>query len=197
MMAFDIAQWTAAGCPPTVVPLTNEGRTCPKRRATALGKLAQLNPDTIALGGAWERYLELGQSSDGIINAMSETIHHLKKLGIKRIVVFGPGPLWTTSLSVDLFRFMVGTRSNNIPERLGKVPEGIRRLDAAMAAQAAAENVQYVSVLSNFCDKDGCLTLGDRTLPRPDLLYSDRDHLTVTGSKILIAHSRPQLFGEN
>jgi hypothetical protein len=41
------------------------------------------------------------------------------------------------------------------------------------------------------------LTVGDKTLQRPDLLYSDRDHLTVTGSKILIAHSRLQLLGAN
>jgi hypothetical protein len=92
---------------------------------------------------------------------------------------------------------MVSTRSNEIPERLGTVSDAIWNLDAAMAAQAAAENVQYVSVLNYFCDKTGCLAAGDRTLSRPDLLYRDRDHLSVSGSTLLIAHSRSQLFGEN
>ncbi|MGC1520183.1 MAG: SGNH hydrolase domain-containing protein, partial [Steroidobacteraceae bacterium] len=68
--------------------------------------------------------------------------------------------------------------------------------DSTMSALAAAENVQYVSVLSFFCDKRGCLTVGDRSTPRPDLLYRDRDHLTVSGSKLLVAHSKSQLFGE-
>jgi peptidoglycan/LPS O-acetylase OafA/YrhL len=195
--ALDIAQWTAAGCPPTVKPLIAESVTCPSRRATALSKLTQLNPDTIVLGGAWELYMEKGQSADGIVGSILETIHHAKALGIKRIVIFGPGPLWNTSLPIDLFRSMVSTRSNRIPERLGKVPESIWRLDRVMAAQAVAENVQYVSLLNYFCDEAGCMTLGDRTLPRPDLLYGDRDHLTVTGSKILMAHARPQLLGED
>jgi hypothetical protein len=105
--------------------------------------------------------------------------------------------MWTTTLPIDLFRFMAKTRSSDIPERLGRVPDSLWRLDAAMAARAAAENIQYVSVLSYFCDKMGCLTVGDRSSTRPDLLYRDQDHLTVTGANLLVAHSRPQLLGEH
>lgn len=195
--AFDIAQWTAAGCPPTVKPFEGESSTCAARRATAIRKLTQLNPDTIVLGGAWEVYAGLGQSEDEIISNLSQTIRYLKKQGNRRIVVFGPGPLWTASLSIDLFRFMAKSRSNEIPERLGRVSDMIWHLDAGMAAQSAAEKVQYVSSLNYFCDRTGCLTVGDRTLPRPDLLYRDRDHLTVTGSRALISHSILQLLGQN
>jgi peptidoglycan/LPS O-acetylase OafA/YrhL len=196
-MAMDIAQWTTAGCPPTVKPFRGENPTCAKRRETAMNRLTQLDPDTIVLGGAWERYLELGKSHMEISGALSETIRRLKELGFRRIVVFGPGPLWSTSLPIDLFRFMARSHANAIPERLGRVSDEIWRLDAALAALATAEDVQYVSVLHFFCDKDGCLTLGDKKLERPDLLYRDRDHLTVTGSRLLIAHSKPQLFGDN
>jgi peptidoglycan/LPS O-acetylase OafA/YrhL len=196
-MAMDIAQWTAAGCPPSVKPLRGENLTCAKRRETALNRLRRLDPDTIVLGGAWARYLESGQSQEEISGMLSETIRRLKDLGIRRIVVFGPGPLWSASLSIDLFRFMARSHANAIPERFGRVSDEIWRLDAALAALAAVENVQYVSVLNYFCDKDGCLTLGDKKLERPDLLYRDRDHLTVTGSRVLIAHSKPQLFEDN
>ncbi len=193
---FDIAQWTSAGCPPTLSPFSGESRTCPRRRATVMVSLGHLKPDTVVLGGAWERYLESGQSPDAIVDSLSETIRWLRAQGTKRVVIFGPGPVWMTSLSVDLFRFMARHRSNEIPLRLGKVPREIWRLDAAMAAEAAAEHVQYVSVLRFFCDNSGCLTVGDRTLTRPDLLYRDRDHLTASGSTLLIAHSRSQLFGQ-
>jgi peptidoglycan/LPS O-acetylase OafA/YrhL len=194
---FDIAQWTSAGCPPTVKPLAGETQTCVARRATAMLKLGQLNADAVVLSGAWERYLEIGQSSEEIIDALSETVHRLKNQRIKRIVIFGPGPLWNTSLPTDLFRFMAKNRSKEIPERLGHVSNDLWHLDASMAALASAEKVDYVSVLNYFCNKDGCLTLGDKTVPRPDLLFRDRDHLTVTGSKLLIAHAAPQLIGEN
>jgi peptidoglycan/LPS O-acetylase OafA/YrhL len=195
-MALDIAQWTVAGCPPTLKSY-RESSLCVAWSARAITQLTKLKPDTIVLAGAWERYLELGPYQEQIMGTLSETVRRLKELGFRQIVIFGPGPLWTTSLPVDLFRYMARSRSIEIPERLGRVPDAVWNLDAAMAAQAAAESVQYVSVLNYFCDKTGCLTVGDRTLSRPDLLYRDRDHLTVTGSKLLIAHSRSQLFGEN
>jgi peptidoglycan/LPS O-acetylase OafA/YrhL len=193
---FDIAQWTSAGCPPTVKPFSSEFRNCSQRRGAAMTKLGQLKPDIVVLGGAWELYLESGQTPDEIINTLSETIRWLKAQKANRVVIFGPGPTWMTSLPVDLFRFMARSRSNEIPERLGSVSDAIWNLDTAMAALAAAENVQYVSVVNFFCDKTGCLTVGDRTQSRPDLLYRDRDHVTVSGSKLLVAHSRSQLFGE-
>ena len=198
-MAVDIAQWTAAGCPPMVRPFVGESSPCIARCAAAMIRLTQFKPDTVVVAGGWQRYMEgeRGQSQEAIVGRVSETIRRLKELGIRKIVIFGPGPLWRTSLPVDLFRYMARTRSNEIPERLGTVSDAIWNLDAAMAAEAAAEHVQYVSVLHFFCDKTGCLTVGDRTLARPDLLYRDRDHLSVSGSKLLMAHAKSQLFGEN
>lgn len=195
-MAMDIAQWTVAGCPPTVKPLGTGSPSCISRNLAATTKLAGLNADTVVVAGGWARYLEGGQSQEEIVSRLSETVRRLKELGIPRVVLFGPGPLWTTSLPVDLFRYMVRSRSEKIPERLGGASGAIWKLDDAMAALAAAEHVQYVSVVNFFCDRTGCLTVGDRTRSQPDLLYRDQDHLTVSGSKLLVAHSRPQLFGE-
>jgi hypothetical protein len=195
--AVDIAQWTLALCPPTVTPFGGEAESCIAIRADAVANLAKLKPDTLVIAGGWERYLDGGRTQEEITRALSETIHRAKKLGVARIVVFGPGPLWRTSLQADLIRYMARTRSDEIPERLGTVSDALWGLDATMAAQAAGENVQYVSVLKFFCNKDGCLTVGDRSSSRPDLLFLDRDHLSESGSKILVAHSESQLFGEN
>ena len=191
---FDIAQWTAAACPPTVIPVIGASDACATLSPAFTNELAQLNPDTIVLAGAWERYVEISQAPDQIVEAVSETIHRLKKSGSRRIIVFGPGPLWATSLPADLFRFMVRRGSREIPERLGKASDMQWRLDASFAALAAAENVQYVSVLNILCNKGGCLTVGDKTLPRPDLLFRDREHLTVSGSKFVIARAGLKLF---
>ena len=191
---FDIIQWTAILCPPTATPLTNESLACPAGRANALRELTRLNPDTILLAGAWEIYLGAGQSEADIIRSLSETISQLKKDGDKEIVVFGPGPTWNTTLAIDLFRFMVAKRLNEVPERLGQPSEAVWHLDAAMGAQAAALNVRYVSVLNYFCNESGCRTVGDRTKSPPDLLFRDSNHLTVSGSQDLIAHSDLHLF---
>jgi peptidoglycan/LPS O-acetylase OafA/YrhL len=191
---FDIIQWTAGLCPPTVMPFANEGSGCPTRRATALRELARLNPDTILLSGAWELYLGESQPEGEIIRSLSETIRLLRKDSHRDIVLFGPGPTWNTSLAIDLFRFMVAKRLNEIPERLGQPSEAVWHLDAAMAAQAAALNIRYVSILNYFCNQSGCRTVGDRAKTPPDLLFRDSNHLTVSGSEDLVAHSDLALY---
>jgi peptidoglycan/LPS O-acetylase OafA/YrhL len=192
--AFDIIQWTAGICPPTVVAFPNEGAACPARRATALGMLTHLKPDTILLAGAWELYVGKTQSEADILRSVEETVRQLKANGDGEIVIFGPGPTWNSSLAIDLFRLMVAKRLKEIPERYGHSFEAAWHLDAAMAAQAKELRVRYVSVLNYFCNKSGCRTVGDRSIPKPDLLYRDRDHLTATGSKDLITHSDLHLF---
>ncbi|HEY0800543.1 MAG TPA: SGNH hydrolase domain-containing protein [Steroidobacteraceae bacterium] len=192
-----MVQWTTPLCPPTVNRFEGETPSCSTRRADVMSRLTRLKPDTVVLAGAWELYLKAGRSQDETLRALSQTIRYLRNLGDEKIVVFGPGPLWNTSLSIDLFRFMARKRLSEIPERLGRVSDEIWALDAAMAAQAAAEGVRYVSVVRYFCSESGCLTIGDRALARPDLLYRDSNHLTATGSKALISHSIPQLLGQN
>jgi len=186
---FDVIQWTAAACPPSSIPFVKESLACPRRRATALRQLTHVKPDTILIAGAWEIYLKNGESEADILRSLLETISQLRTDGDLDIVVFGPGPLWNTSLATDLFRFMAARRLNEIPERFGHDFDAAWHLDAAMAAQLASLSVRYVSVLNFFCDKSGCRTVVDRTNARPDLLYSDSNHLTVSGSQDLIAHS--------
>ncbi|HEX3943215.1 MAG TPA: acyltransferase family protein [Rhizomicrobium sp.] len=186
---FDIVQWTAAGCPPTVEPLTDEPPTCRMRRESAWARLRQLDPDIVLLGGGWGRYFQLEESESQILKLLADTVNRLKVIGIRRIVIFGPGPIYQTTLPNDLFRFMAARRMQEIPPRFGRIPDSLWHLDAALRKQAEVEKVQYVSILNFFCNGSGCLTIGDKALPRPDLLYRDKDHLTVTGSKMLIAHS--------
>jgi peptidoglycan/LPS O-acetylase OafA/YrhL len=194
MRSFDIVQWTAGSCPPSAIPFAYESVTCPMRRATALKELKNLKPDTILVAGAWELYLGTRQSEAAIVHSLSETIRELRKDGDKEIVVFGPGMTWHNTLAIDLYRFMIANRLNEIPERLELPSEAVLHLDVAMAALADALNVHYVSTLSYFCNKSGCRTMADRTKKPPDLLFSDSNHLTVSGSEDLIAHSELYLF---
>lgn len=191
---FDIIQWTAAACPPTATRYSQEGPACSARRAAAWRELAHLNPDTILLAGAWELYLDRGESEADIIRSVGDTIRQLKADGDKEIVIIGPGPTWNASLAIDLFRFMVAKRMTAIPERYGHAWKNAWDLDAAMADQAHALGVHYVSVLNYFCNNSGCRTVGDRTIPKPDLLYFDSNHLTVSGSEDLITHSNLHIF---
>jgi peptidoglycan/LPS O-acetylase OafA/YrhL len=182
---FDLIQWTGAGCPPTRTHWVAELWDCEERRTWELPQLDRLRPDTALLSARWDMYLSKGVSQEQILASTLDVIQWLQRLGVGNIVLFGPGPTWNSTLAGDLVRYMRMRHAEEIPKRLGSVSDTVRRLDAAMAAQALAMHVQYVSVLHLFCDRDGCLTVGDQSSP-PDLLFWDSDHLTTSGSRFLV-----------
>lgn len=193
---FDIVQWTAAGCPPTLSPLGDEFATCAPRRAMALRELPRIVPDTVILAGAWELYLENGSSPDAILGAIGDDFQWLRRAGVRHVVLFGPGPLWDTSLPADLFRYMILHRAERIPDRLGGASGTIQRLDMAEAEQAAVWGASYVSILHRLCNQRGCRTLAEPEWKegRPNLLFGDRHHLTVSGAVLLMESAAREIF---
>jgi len=92
---------------------------------------------------------------------------------------------------------MRDTDSLQIPARLGTVAGPLWQLDSAMAAQAGAAGAQYVSGLNEFCNQQGCRTIGSGSdATHPDLLFRDRDHLTVSGSRMLLGAAAPVIFAD-
>lgn len=195
---FDIVQWTAAGCPPTRSPLViQEFPSCAAHRAAVLAEMPRIAPDTVILAGAWELYLRDGATAETILAAARSDIRWLRSIGVRRVVLFGPGPMWHVSLPEDLFHYMTFHRTSHIPARLGGPSTAARRLDAAMAAQAAGMGANYVSILHQLCDSQGCRTLASRqdsARIRPDLFFRDRDHLTPNGSRLLIDAVSRRIF---
>jgi hypothetical protein len=157
--------------------------------------VATIAPDAALLSAAWELYLSRGVSADAILAAIEDDVRWLRGLGVRHIVVFGPGPRWESPLPVALFRRMAIGHTERIPERLGgAVPAAVWQLDARMAALTQSLQVDYLSVLQQFCTADGCLTQGNLTAPQPDLLFRDQDHLSVSGSEWLISAAAPKIL---
>ena len=194
---FDLIQWTGAGCPPTRTHWVAELWDCEERRAWELQQLNRLRPDTALLSARWDMYLSKGISQEQILASTLDDIHWLRQLGVSNIVLFGPGPTWNGTLAGDLVRYMRIRHTEQIPERLGSVADTVWQLDAAMAAQARAMRVQYVSVLHLFCEREGCLTMGDQNSSQPDLLFWDSDHLTTSGSRFLVDAVADQILTPN
>jgi hypothetical protein len=191
---FDLIQWTAAGCPPTRTHWMAELPDCEQRRAWELPQLDRLNPDTALLSARWDLYLSRGISQQQILASTLDDIQWLQRLGVRSIVLFGPGPTWNSTLATDLVRYMRMRHTEQIPERLGRVADAVWQLDAAMAAQALTMRVRYVSVLHVFCDREGCLTVSNEQSPQPDLLFWDSDHLTSSGSWFLVNAVAPEIL---
>ncbi len=183
---FDLIQWTASGCPPTRAQWPAEEQGCEHRREWILDRMRSTRPDTVLMAARWELYEQRGISQVEILRALADDVRWLRELGVRRIVLFGPGPSWNASLPMDLFRYMSLRRTAQVPERLGSISDAELQLDHAMEAQARSQGVQYVSELDWFCNSQGCRTTGHETQKTPDLLFRDQDHLTPSGSRDLI-----------
>jgi peptidoglycan/LPS O-acetylase OafA/YrhL len=188
----DLAQWTTGSCAPTWLRLRAEGPACPSKSAMAQDMLSAQRPDLVVLAAAWGLYLD-GDGESQIDRAVADSARRLQALGVRDIVLFGPGPRWNTSLPADLYRHMLRHRSQPLPQRLPAVDDRLRRLDATLAATARRFGLHYVSVLQHLCNDQGCLTVADPTQARPDLLYWDRDHFTVSGSSLLVGKAAATL----
>jgi hypothetical protein len=151
-------------------------------------------PGTVLLSARWDMYLFKGTPEQAILAAILDDIEWLRQLGVRNVVVFGPGPAWNSSLAMDLVRYMRLRHTEDIPERLGSVADEVWRLDAAMRAQTLAAGVRYVSVLQLFCNRQGCRTVGDPQSRDPDLLFLDSDHLTTSGSRMLVNAAAPAIL---
>lgn len=191
---IDLIQWTSAGCPPTRTHWAAEQPGCEDRRAWELQQLSQLTPDTALLAARWDMYLDRGVSQGQILAATQDDIQWLRQRGVRNIVLFGPGPAWNSTLATDLVSYMKLWNTEQIPVRLGGVSSTVWRLDAAMQAQALAMHARYVSVLREFCNPQGCLTVGDPKSPQPDLFFWDSDHLTASGSRFLVNAAQDQIL---
>jgi len=192
---FDLIQWTVAGCPPSRTHWVAELPACEERRSWELEHMQQAAPlDTALLSARWDLYLSRGVSQKQILATTRDDIQWLQHLGVRNIVLFGPGPTWNNTLGTDLFRYMMLRHTEDIPERLDAVSDTASQLDAVLAAQAVAMHVRYVSVLHLFCDRQGCLTVGDPRSRQPDLLFWDSDHLTTSGSRFLVDAVAPEIL---
>jgi hypothetical protein len=108
------------------------------------------------------------------------TIARLKQIGIPRIVLLGPTPLWKRPLPfmlVNAYRFQ-----HAIPDRIASGVSG-PAVDDRMERFSRNEQIEYLSAWRPFCNEQGCLT---RVGPRAtDVVIWDSVHLSKSGSEFL------------
>jgi peptidoglycan/LPS O-acetylase OafA/YrhL len=92
---FDLAEYTAAGCPP-VIAYDGEA-SCTAINQRVVRKLRELTPDTVILSGRWELYAHEGQ---GKVTGekIHATVEELFEIGVRRVVVMGEFPVWQDSV---------------------------------------------------------------------------------------------------
>ena len=188
---FRVAQWTTAGCPPTLSKLEGEGLQCDDKRNFVRDQIKQGTPEIAIVSAFWQYYLQHNTEAE-LRAAVSETVIALRRSGSRSVLVFGPGPTWNVSLQAEMLRHMLLTKDYRVPGRLRPQDGDSRHVEALMADIAKEAGAEYVSVLSILCNEQGCLTA--KPGPSLELLYFDGSHLNVSGSKLLLQATAPQVL---
>jgi peptidoglycan/LPS O-acetylase OafA/YrhL len=176
--SFRLARFMTAGCAPIVDAGTNQ--RCDQTNRATLDYLRNSHPDLVLLHAMW------GSNND--LSKLRDTITQLRAMGVPRIVILGPVPVWKRTLPhtlVNYYRFR-----HAIPDRIGSGVSGPAD-DERMKRFSEAEGVEYISAWHTLCNAEGCLTRAGPSAS--DVLVSDIIHLTNRGSQFLIQAISTQL----
>jgi peptidoglycan/LPS O-acetylase OafA/YrhL len=175
---FDVMQLTASACPPVI----NENTRCSGVNKKVTQLITNINPITVIMSGAWLLY-DQSKGWDRLDTLkIVETINELKKLGVNEIILFGPVPVWDSTLPKILVKLSKSSNWQEPPDRLTSgFSKDTKIIDNKLEAIAKEVGISYISPYQTLCNLDGCLATiqGDPTA-------FDYGHLTVTGSIFLI-----------
>jgi peptidoglycan/LPS O-acetylase OafA/YrhL len=167
---FRLARFTASACAPILAAGTDA--RCDAANDIVFDIIRSSHPEIVLLQAWWDGVKDLGK--------LRETIGQLKALGIKRILILGPVPVWKRTLPQSLVNYY--RLRHAIPERITTGVSGPRD-DERMEAFSKSAGVEYISAWHVLCNSGGCMT---RVGPAPsDVITTDMVHLSDAGSKFL------------
>jgi peptidoglycan/LPS O-acetylase OafA/YrhL len=175
-----LVQMTASGCPPILgfAPLTRQN--CEKNNDEILRWASRQKPRHVILSGQWLSY---------DWQQISKTLEALEAIGIERIDLVGPAPIWKKSLPeiilYDAWKY--GGKEHNVPARIAyALKPGVTKINDDMKHFAENKKVNYISVYDMLCNKDGCLTFIGKPSGN-NLTAWDDGHLTVSASEYVVS----------
>ncbi|MFM8532615.1 MAG: acyltransferase family protein, partial [Acidimicrobiia bacterium] len=167
-----LAQVATSSCRPSLDAIDPQvpGERCVRANAFALGKIAELKPAVLILAQAGEHL-----SPD-----WSALARHAHGLGVERVVLVGPGPMWVPNLPEIFINRFWDTAATRIAFGLSS-PRLV--LDEQLRQRyAASTTLTYVSLINRLCNGEGCVAVVPGSDP-PELMTFDAAHLTPMASR--------------
>jgi peptidoglycan/LPS O-acetylase OafA/YrhL len=168
---FVLAQVATSGCRPSLGPIDLQvpGQRCEKANTFALQKIAELKPDTLIIA----------QAGGHELTDWDALATHVKNLGVRRVLVVGPVPMWQPTLP----EIYINRYWDSKPDRIayGLIGERSQEDQQMKERYAQSTTLTYVSIINRLCDASGCLAVVPGTNP-PELLTFDAAHLTPRAS---------------
>jgi peptidoglycan/LPS O-acetylase OafA/YrhL len=183
---FTLGQVATSHCRPGLGPIDVHvpGQRCTRANTFALQKIAELKPDVLILA----------QAGDYAATDWQTLATHVRGLGVGRVVLVGPAPMWLPTLpEIFISRFW-----DSKPDRIqyGLVAERLTLDERMRTRYANTTALTYVSIINRFCNDDGCQARVPGINP-PELTTFDASHLTPLASRYVAREVlRPVLLGD-
>jgi len=176
-----LAQFTASSCPPIVGLQFRERPACLSVNNAVLDRVRNLKPDIVVLSANWDL---LGPDHDRVTRAekLLHTIELVRAVGVKKVVVLGSAPFWTTPVKSLLVSELHRDPGNPVPHRLARsllAPHD----DTLLRTTTLRAGAIYVPVLENLCDQKSCIAITGSGWK--DMVTYDQSHFTDHGSMLI------------
>jgi peptidoglycan/LPS O-acetylase OafA/YrhL len=171
--SWQILQVASSGCPPNAnfkEPSTAD--YCAQSNWVALDTIEKTKPDVVIIAQ------NIGHNAESI----GQIAEKLKSLGVRRVIIPGPTPHWTSVLP----KIIVRKLWVHTPRRTSRGVDQKVISDSAILHKNIKEtdSVVFVDVIDLFCNQEGCLTyLGDDR--KTGITSWDYGHLTPIASDYL------------
>ena len=169
-----LAQVATSNCRPSFQPIDLQvpGGRCTRANTFAIQRIRELRP----------RVLIVAQMGGHEATDWEALAVEARRLGVQRVVVAGPLPMWLPSLpELVISRFW---DSGYDRVNYGLVPERPIEDERLRQRYGASKTLTYISFISRLCNDDGCIATVPGTNP-PQLMAFDASHLTPLGSRYL------------
>jgi peptidoglycan/LPS O-acetylase OafA/YrhL len=176
---FRLAHFASPGCAPILAAGSNV--RCDQDSSVAFGFIKSSHPEIVLLHAMWDK------SND--LDKLGDTVRQLRAIGVPRIVILGPVPVWKRTLPHSLVNFY--RLRHTIADRIAAGVSGPES-DERMAAFSKTAGVEFISAWHVLCNSDGCLTRVGHTAN--DVVVTDIIHLSDAGSTFLIEAIGTSLF---
>ena len=174
---FRLARFASPAC----APILAAGSHCDAFNDLVLGFITSSHPQIVLLHAMWDKKNDLDK--------LMESVRRLRAVGVPRIVILGPEPVWKRMLPhtlVNYYRFR-----HRIADRIAGGVSG-PEIDQRMEAFSRAADVEYLSAWHILCNEQGCLT---RIGPKAsDVVATDNVHLSDAGARFMIGAVAGELF---
>jgi peptidoglycan/LPS O-acetylase OafA/YrhL len=186
-----IAQYGSTACPPLVDFVKLDRPRCKELNTYILDRIQALKPEVVLLQANWIRS-NIGHYDLGKIEV---TVRELRRLGVNRIILFGPGPIWSAPLPRLIWtRYHALHRAGDgTPLRMDfGIDPDVSELDGMMQMIASRLGITYISIFRTMCNSSGCLVRVDNE--EGDLTFYDTMHLSPAGSRLLFRLISDKVF---